>query len=76
MPPRPRACAHRPSMTFLGAGGSAVAAGGMSAAWGHGCTCAAQAVAVRCAPAAAPADALFVEPHRTSMFCTCRRRLR
>ena len=47
MPPRPRACAHRPSMTFLGACGSAVAAGGMSAQRGGMGACAAQAVAVR-----------------------------
>eukprot|EP00966_Prymnesium_polylepis_P268991 6214015-Prymnesium_polylepis.1 len=48
MPPRPRACAHRPSMTFLGACGSAVAAGGMFAQRGGMGACAAQrAVAVR-----------------------------
>ena len=47
MPPRPRSCAHRPPMSFLGACGSAVAAGGMSAQRGGMGACAAQAVAVR-----------------------------
>eukprot|EP00966_Prymnesium_polylepis_P027786 642167-Prymnesium_polylepis.1 len=55
MPPRPRACAYRPSMTFLGACGSAVATGGMSAQRGGMGACAAQAVAVRLAAA----DALW-----------------
>eukprot|EP00966_Prymnesium_polylepis_P115529 2670528-Prymnesium_polylepis.1 len=44
MPPRPRACAHRPSMTFLGACGSAEAAGGMSAQRGGMGACAAHTV--------------------------------
>eukprot|EP00966_Prymnesium_polylepis_P015727 363351-Prymnesium_polylepis.1 len=56
MPPRPRACAHRPLMTFLGACGSAVAAGDMSTQRGGMGACAAQAVAVRL-----PGGRCFVE---------------
>ena len=47
MPPRPRSCADRPPTSLLGACGSAVAAGGMSAQRGGMGACAAQAVAVR-----------------------------
>eukprot|EP00966_Prymnesium_polylepis_P110164 2549223-Prymnesium_polylepis.1 len=56
MPPRPRACAHRPSMNDLpgcmrfGRGRGRH----VRAVWGHGCMC---GTGGRCAPAAA--DALW-----------------
>ena len=47
MPPRPRACAHRPQTTFLGAGGSAVAAGSTAKLRGGMGAYATQTLAVR-----------------------------
>ena len=47
MPPRPRACADRPPMSFLGACGSAVSAACMSALRGCMGACVPQALAVR-----------------------------
>jgi hypothetical protein len=47
MPQRPRACAHRPPMMFLGAHGSAVIAADMSAQRDCIGACVAQALAVR-----------------------------
>ena len=47
IPLRPRACAHRLRRSFLGACGSAVAAGSLSAKRGGICACAAQTLAER-----------------------------
>ena len=71
MPQRPRACADRLRTSFLGACGPAVAAGSTLALHGRMGACAAQALAVRL-----PRLCCLLEPRRTSMFCTCGRRLR